>query len=275
MTWDDYEAWLGRAWLALLDGAPPEREVQEFLECHPCLVPGGEGGDRAMGGHHGAFPQALFSQPALPGLTKPVPDFMWITKVSGEVWPVLIEIERPGKRWFNGSGVTSGDLVQAIDQLAVWKDWFQDEDHRLQFFRLYRIDEHLRRYHVVDPRFCLIYGRRSEFADDPTLSRKRGGMAPDWLNWMTYDRLRPHPWLANAITVRRLNGAFRVVAVPPTFRWGPNTADLAVAFEGWPEAIERGELMTSERKAFLRERLPYWRQWEQRGRGLRRPGDFE
>jgi hypothetical protein len=74
----------------------------------------GEGGDRSVGGHHGAFPNAVISKPELPGLRRPVPDFMWITKVSGLVYPVMIEIETPAKKWFTAAGIQTHALSQAV-----------------------------------------------------------------------------------------------------------------------------------------------------------------
>lgn len=129
--WSRYESWLTAEWQALLGRSPSESEVHEFLEQHPSMVPGGEGGEQSIGGHHGAFPAALISEPELPGLTRPTPDFMWISKMSSVVKPVLIEIERPDKRWFRSSdGVPHSDLTQAIDQISTWRDWFESEPHR-------------------------------------------------------------------------------------------------------------------------------------------------
>jgi hypothetical protein len=50
--WATYLACLLPKWEALLDSKPEETAVQEFLEAHPVLLPGGLG-DVGPGGHHG------------------------------------------------------------------------------------------------------------------------------------------------------------------------------------------------------------------------------
>jgi hypothetical protein len=98
MAWPEYERQLKQAWQDLLGSNPTEPVVQSFLEKHPCLLPG----FRTMTGSsgHGPFPDAVISQPPLAAIGKKVPDFMWLSKDSLVLEPVLIEIERPSKRWF-------------------------------------------------------------------------------------------------------------------------------------------------------------------------------
>ena len=83
---------------------------------------------------HLPFPHAVISQPRLQGVGARQPDFMWLGTNSMEFVPVLIEIEKPSKRWFNASGIPSSDFVQAQNQLAQWKSWFGDETNRMLFY---------------------------------------------------------------------------------------------------------------------------------------------
>jgi antiviral defense system Shedu protein SduA len=273
MSWAEYDSWLRRAWSTLLNRDPPEPEVQKFLESHPCLVPGGEGGTESIGGHHGAFPDALISQAELPGLTKPVPDFLWVSKLSSVVKPVLIEIERPGKRYFRATGrpterVKSAQLTEAEGQISHWKDWFENEAHRTLFYDRYGIDDFVRRYHRVDPVYCLIYGRRREFENDEELSTLREAMRPGWLIWRTFDSLRPLYDARHAICIKFQQGHFKVVAVPPTLELGPENVEGLLHWDGLDQAISGNPMIPTDRKRFLLSRLPYWRDWlaqEQRG----------
>src|SRR5438132_7621768 len=77
--WDEYEAWLDVEWPALLGTANPldEKPFQQFLERHPCLIPGGEGTGESFGGHHGGWNDMVISQPPLPAISMRIPDFMW------------------------------------------------------------------------------------------------------------------------------------------------------------------------------------------------------
>lgn len=93
-----YEAAVMTEWRTLLESVPEEDEVQRFLELHPAMVPGGSG-DVGPGGHHGSDAGAMFSRPLLNGQNKNfAPDFMWVTRSSGLITPILIEIEKPSKR---------------------------------------------------------------------------------------------------------------------------------------------------------------------------------
>jgi len=49
-SWDEYESWLSKEWATLLEQDPTEPDVHRFLEQHPCLVPGGEGGGESESG---------------------------------------------------------------------------------------------------------------------------------------------------------------------------------------------------------------------------------
>lgn len=135
--WATYKDWLLPRWQRLLDEDPPEVSVQNFLEAHPSLLPGALG-DVGPGGHHGPELDAVFSQPPLKGLHRNrVPDFMWVTRSTSLITPICIEIERPGKHWFNASGTPTADLTQALDQLVDWKTWFSEPENQSIFRRTY------------------------------------------------------------------------------------------------------------------------------------------
>ena len=114
----------------------------------------------------------------------------------------------------------------------------------------------------MSPIFHLLYGRRAEFETDDERARLRASLMGNGQTLMSYDRLRPDPECRNFITVRRrAHGVIECVAVPPTFQLGPcNAGDLAL-FKGVGKAIRFNDLISTERKEFLVERLTYWRDW--------------
>ena len=104
---------------SLLSGEPTEKEVQEFLDRHPALVPGAF----TPSGSSGHYPLhcALITQPLLPGFHARVPDFMWIATHSGTWYPTLIEIESPTKKLFTSGGLPTAEFTAASTQLAQWR----------------------------------------------------------------------------------------------------------------------------------------------------------
>lgn len=115
MSWDEYERLLRHGWQRVLRQSPPEGEIQRYMEKHPSLVP-------CPFGHHVPHHGVLFSQPEIPGLRTRHPDFMWLACTSSSFTATLIEIERPGKKWWNSRrGVPTPEFVQAQQQLAQWR----------------------------------------------------------------------------------------------------------------------------------------------------------
>lgn len=119
--WGEYANWLTDQWQCLLESDPPELDVQRFLEAHPSLLPGADG-DIGPGGHHGPEYDAVITEPPLKGIARDRrPDFMWITLSTSLVTPICIEIERPGKHWFNKSGVPTGELLKRLTSSRTGK----------------------------------------------------------------------------------------------------------------------------------------------------------
>lgn len=258
--WEKYASWLSSEWSDLLDSGDSldERPFRQFLARHPCLLPGGDGGGESFGGHHGAWNETAIAEPTIPGLSKRFPDFMWLTKSSDEIIPVLIEIEAPGKPWFNSDGKRSAKLAQAQDQLAEWQATLDNPNNRQQLGELYDFPRRWTHTHTLAPRYMLIYGRRAEFEDEPALNQKRAKIRGANTELMTFDRLRPLPGSWNAVSVRSRRGKTRVGSIPPTFKFGPRNAEAVATHGGWDKAIQENDLITTERREFLLSRLPYW-----------------
>lgn len=271
MPWSEYCQHLLPAWEELLAQEPPETKVQAFLERHPCLVPGPSAAFGSAG--HGVFPSALISQPALPDFTRKVPDFMWIGSDSLSVYPILVEIEAPSKRWFRKDGVSTADLTQALSQLRDWRAWFSEPINQLSFVKYYDVPAHGR---PLKPRYILVYGRRSEFIGDDRAAPRRSALQAMDEILMTYDRMSPDHSTSDVLTVRRNAIGYVASHVPPTLTVGPHTAHHHAKISGKSEALAASEYITDERKRFLSRRFEYWDGWSQNeGGGIRNAADWE
>lgn len=261
--WGEYTDWLMDRWLDLLASNPAEPEIQEFLEAHPSLLPGGDG-DIGPGGHHGPEYDAVFAEPLLQGIPRNRrPDFMWITRSTSLITPICIEIERPDKRWFKKNGVPASEFTQALDQLTDWKVWFSEPENQSIFRRTYLRGNYLDRQ--LRPQYVLIFGRRNEFqvssgihSSPDQMRKKRDFMARADEHFMTLDSLRPRKELGDFATVKMTASGLALPRLPPSFTSGPLTRDLASAARDPRVAISRTELWTAERKSYVLDRWLYW-----------------
>lgn len=268
MDWDTYVDKVTKAYDDLLATQPlPEARLQRFLEQHPAMVPfpmGFAGGSGGVRGHHGSLHSALFTQPQLPGIERPVPDFMRILRDSGGIHPVLIEIEAPNRRVVNKDGYANAHFTHALGQLAEWRDWFEDSTHQQAFRELYRIPNRWV-FRRINPQFLLVYGRRAELDAPQVLAPKvlaqRDGLLPANTGVMSFDRLAPSLAGRREITVRVSGRRFQAVAISPTLEVGPRNAEDLVAIDGKVPALRRSAMLTPRRRELLSERLPYWDSW--------------
>lgn len=266
LEWETYRERVLHDWQALLDsaGSGDEKTIQRFLEEHPSLVPGAFGFPTS--GHY-PFPGAVISQPRLIGLTTRIPDFMWIVRDSECIQPLLVEIETPHKRWFTQRGRPSAAFTQAKNQLTEWRDWFDQNASKSQFFDYYRIPEHDRRWLAFKPFYVLVYGRRREFDQDPELNRKRAHQSRQDESLMTFDRLAPLEGAREMLCVTRKDDGYHALHLPATMRLSPTMTELRANIRDIPAALERNGWISEDRKEFLRERIPYWEGWERDDKG--------
>ena len=257
---DEYVEKCNQQYKELIRREPPENEIQQFLERHPSLVPG----HLTPIGTSGHLPLhcALITQPELPGLKSYRPDFMWIATHSGAWFPTLIEIEKPGKKIFTKAGRPTSQFTEARNQLAQWRSWFNNPTNARHFTDSYGIPDYMQR-RAMHLHMILIYGRRAEFEEDPTLTKLRDSQ----LNGhdeelISFDRLHADASMADAITIRAISPRkYRAVWVPPTFATGPDLAERFLHVEGIAEAIDQNPEISKERKQFLKRRIPYWKDW--------------
>ena len=263
IAWDRYRDEATKNWNELLAKDPVEERVQKFLEENPSFVPGAAGAYNT--GHHSPMGGVLYTQPELRGLGRTkVPDFMWVSKTSNVITPVLIEIEKPGKRWFNSDGVTISQAAnQARGQLHEWRSWFDRDNNRDWFSKTYLDWLFSVGGKQIRPFYILVYGRRSEFYDDrggemkgKVLAGKHGDE-----EYMSFDRLAADPDLSDVVTVRqRPDKLLAVRAIQPCFTTGPYTGELAIACSSPKKAISAVPMWTKERREHVQERWNFWKE---------------
>lgn len=254
MTSDDYADHVRTSWGALLAADPAEHELQDFLEQHPAMIPGAFG---AVGGPsgHAPFPDAVISQPELYGYHRRRPDFMWISKNSIALNPVLIEIEAPDKKMFRKDGTPTAAFTQAKSQLLEWKVWFGKPENQQAFLRDYNIPFHRLK---IEPQYVLIFGRRSEYEGNEQLTRLRAEQMGANEVLMSFDRMSFDANSDEFSTVRHTPSGYEVLHVPPTWWLGPSMFSYDQPLIGLDEAVERNPLISCDRKQFIQMRLPYW-----------------
>jgi hypothetical protein len=266
LSWDDYTAEAEDRWAKVLnDPEVTEDEVHRFLEANPSFLPFAaghtlEGG--AIRGHHGAVHGAVFSKPPLPGITRPVPDFLRVTSDSDGLHAIFFEIEDPSKPMAREDGALRAEYHQAIGQISEWQAWLAEPANILNFRALYRLD-HLRRPRL-DFRFCLIYGRRTVVESDRRTLQERSTIKPPFTESMTYDRLRASHDGRFDIAVNVVRERFEALSVPPTLDGHGPLARRYSVIEGKAEAAMLNDYLDLEQRRALAEALAAGDAWAAR-----------
>ena len=274
MSWSEYSEISREEWANILDGSQPpsEKTVSEFLSRNPSFVPGARSLNLPSG--HAPVHGALFVEPSLSGTFLRRPDFMWISNDSLTVDVVLIEIEEPGKRMFNGRGEISSKFTQGFNQLKQWESWFSKPSNQQVFSDTWLPTRYQNR--VLRQSYVYIFGRRAEYENDDYRRNLRATWASQGIELISFDRLAPDQNCQDYITVRGRVYNNRALHVPPTLRLGPFTSRLHKDVSGVADAAKKCSYMTPQRRAFVLERLEYWTAWaKQEQVGLIGYGDFE
>lgn len=265
LDWSTYADAVMSDWHRLLASDPEELAVQSFLERHPAMIPGGSG-DIGPGGHHGSEMSAVFREPVLDGAGRNFrPDFMWVTRSSGLITPVLIEIEKPSKRWFKENGRPTSEFRDAHDQLNDWRSWFAIDENRALFRKQYLFfDRYENR--PLEPQFVLVYGRQSEFEhggghkDPDSLRHKRDAQRGCAESFLTFDSLRPRYDHGSSMTLSMTAQGPQPFSFSPVYGTDTDSGASAVLLGEPTEALARSVMMSNERKSYLSRR---WRHWQQ------------
>lgn len=271
MSWDNYVGIISQEWqMLLLNNNSIEKDFQEFFERHTCCLP--RMYPIFKRGAHGPYPGAIISQPVLPGFSKKVPDFLYITRDSATVYAVLIEIEHPAKPWATSAGQQSSEFTQATNQIADWKSWFNDPLNIAQFQKQYQIPEDWIRSRTFEQRYFLIYGRRTDPSLTDAFNKKRKHLERENEWHMTYDRIEPHRDM-DCLCAKLDENGYRAISIPPTLELGPMWADEGRMIRDKETAVRANRYLSDVRKNFLISRWPYWDSWN--GGGVRHSADCE
>jgi hypothetical protein len=286
MDWDAYEARSATEWNALLNSVAgcEERQIHDFLARHPCWVPGAH----RMDGMSGRAPThcALLSESPLREWHRPidayrdapgikVPDFIWFARDPDDCTPVLIEIDSPCKKWFTDQGAPHPDLVQSMNHLDQWRGWLSRPENEMAFCAYFSFYLTSRQHSKFRPEFALIYGREDEILGRPDLIRLRSHLQKEDRVLLTFDDLKPLRDCRGYISATHQADGFRALAFPATIRLGPAIAGAWRGIRGTAEAVLANSWISSERKSFLVDRLPYWNRWAVSSRRLTDHVDFE
>lgn len=280
LDWQEYQDRVLAGWYDLLSREPNESEVQYFLELHPAMIPGGSG-DVGPGGHHHSEMAAVFRTPELKGSGRSFrPDFMWVTRSSSLITPIVIEIEKPSKRWFKKDGRPTERFTQAHDQLNDWRAWFAHSENQSIFRERFLFNE---RYssRQLEPWFVLIFGRQSEFEhgglhqDPDALRWKRDGMRRDREQFMTFDSLRPRFDHGSSVTLSMEPEGPRLHAFSPVYGTDAHVGTDAILLGDPTDALARSVMMSDERKQYLAQRWEFWREDELERRAMKVRRGFE
>lgn len=267
LEWHVYADAAMSDWYQLLGNDPEESEVQRFLELHPAMIPGGSG-DIGPGGHHGAEMSAVFRRPMLEGAGRSFePDFMWVTRSTGLVTPILIEIEKPSKRWFQANGRPTADFRDAHDQLNDWRSWFARDENAALFRKTFLFHGSCAG-HPLEPQFVLIYGRRFEFeygwghASPEALRQKRDTQRAANETFMSFDALRPRFDHGRSVTVSMTANGPRPFAFSPAYVTGTDSGHDAITLGDPTAALQRSVMMSEDRRRYLAKRWKHWQDIE-------------
>lgn len=246
-----YLGLLAPSWQALLvsDISRQEAVIQDFLERHPCLLPGPFSVDGNSG--HAPWPYAVITQPRLPDLSTKQPDFLWIATDSETTYAILIEIETPHSRWWHTRGTeVHSDFSHAHGQLAEWRAWFASPRNQIAFADYYELPTLLRRRRLQQ-RYVLVHGSRAETGEDQARLAKRGQLARPGERLMTFDRLEPDRQAAGFLCVRRAPRGYELHRVPPTFIVADGDDHRYAAVHGWQDGTAASPELPALRAAFV------------------------
>lgn len=280
IRWEEYSCLIKSEWNDLLNRQPTplENEIQNFLEKHPCMIPGAH---NMFGGESGHPPilHAVISQPVMPTYGGYIPDFMWLSTNSDCVEPVFIEIESPKKKWFTKAGTFTQNFQQALDQIDNWKAYLNEPTNEMKFKEFYGLDQYPYNQRAFTPSFVLIYGRREEATLNPHNNKKRHYKGGEKVVTMTFDRLSPkyenHQYVCLKIILENQSPFFKAISVPATLEWCPILASIRSMYLDLDEAINMNEHISPKRKEFLIRRLNYWNEWSKHPDRVISTGDCE
>jgi hypothetical protein len=180
---DKSVAQLRTEFLRLLDDERSEQEYQLYLEANTRLVP------REFVQNHGVHFSLVLRKLSFGADYKS--DFAYLSKSSDDWNCVLIEIERPGAKFFKPkTNDFHPDFDVALEQINRWRAWFFRETNKASFAQntvgLVRVPLS---ENPIHPKFILVHGRRAEYAQNGIRRSFVAAQERDDLKIVTFDSL--------------------------------------------------------------------------------------
>lgn len=194
------------------------------------------------------------------------PDFMWVTRSTSLITPILVEIEKPSKRWFRRDGRPTSEFTQAHDQLNDWRSWFARDGNKALFRERFLFLSERYEDRPLEPQYVLIYGRESEFGiggghTNPSgLRYKRDQQRRMNESFMTFDALRPRFDHSNSMTLTITARGPEIHAFSPVYGTGTGVGEGALLLGDPLDALQRSVMISDERRAYPARRWSYWQQ---------------
>lgn len=258
VEWGKYYSEIMEEYKKLLENySDSEKVFQEFFEKNPSFVPGALGMGGGLSGHYPHM-DTLISQPEIGIAVKRKPDFLWLAQDSVDFTPVFIEIERPNKSMFTKEKIPNKDFNQALNQLDEWRGILNGGVNIQAFYQNFSIPLSMQQKNFK-PKFVLIYGRRNEYENDEYLQKIRSSKQREDVWIMSFDRLLAIFEYKQFTSCRMSQGKYEILHIPPTFRYRADRVSELVKYEGFEGAIDHMEMTSAERKKFLHDRFPYWK----------------
>lgn len=261
IEWEKYEYKTMKAYHEMLcNDSLKEKDYQNFLEKNPSMIPGVYGIRHESG--HAPLKNTVITQPRILSKRGELrADFLVISQDSLNIYPTLIEIETPSKKYFTASGRNqqTSEFTEAITQIREWQVLLEDTTSKDMFYKMYGIDEYLDSKIVVF-NYILVYGdSNSEEFTSTYLNKMRGSLFSrpnEYL--MSFRRLSPNFKGRNLVTTKLNKEELEVKYISETFENGPNTADYLKFYKNIEKAISQSD-MEDDRKSFIIDRIPYWK----------------
>lgn len=174
---------LEREFLALLDQELPEQTYQGFMEENTRLVP------REFVQNHGVHFNLVLRK--LGFGADYYSDFVYLSKSSGDWNVVLVEIERPSSKFFQGTtNEFHKDFQKGLQQINRWRAWLTDPTNKASFVdgTLGLVRTPLTR-NATYPKFVLVTGRRAEYSKNAIRRSLIAAQEADDFKIMTFDSL--------------------------------------------------------------------------------------
>jgi hypothetical protein len=167
------------------------------------------------------------------------------------------------KRWFTQAGTPTADFTQAQNQIREWKRWIANAANAALFREFYGLDSDDFDGLAFIPQYILVYGSISEFKDKPDLNEKRSFLEQrSDEGYRTFDSLKPNDNSQYLACVRiREKRKYELLTWPPVMKLSPWLAKDLLIWHGVEDAIRACVGISEERRQFLLNRVPYWRNW--------------